>query len=163
MSAAQQSILPKTAPVPLTLVDGEIILVNGAVHPAIFWKGAVLLVFGVLLLLTAAANLGLLFIFLGVLVLGAAAIGRHFLALILTNRRVIIRHGFGFFTDTVELRLSQIESVETARMLTGQIFGYANVVITGTGNRATVVPYIANAAEFRRAIDGILLKREENL
>lgn len=43
----------------------------------------------------------------------------------------------------------------------GQIFGYANVIIMGTGRRYIRIPFVGNAIEFRRMYDELSLKRED--
>lgn len=141
------------------LVDGEEEIARAAIHPAIYWKGGVVLILGIYLLF-AVFNLGVLFTVVGLFMLGVAWMTRLYLMLVVTNRRVIIRHGIFIWVDTTEMRLSQIESVEMNRMLLGQLLGYGNLIITGTGNRSTLVPYVANPERLRRAVDEILLRRE---
>ncbi len=43
----------------------------------------------------------------------------------------------------------------------GQIFRYASVVITGTGRRIVIIPFVSNAAEFRGIISEILMRKED--
>lgn len=142
-----------------SLVEGEKVVAQAVIHPAIYWKGAAVLILGIVLLLTVF-NLGVLFFLVGLFMLGIEHLTRLYLMLVVTNRRVMIRHGIFIWVDTAEMRLSQIESIETNRMLLGQLLGYGSIIITGTGNRATLVPYVANAGAVRRAVDEILMQRE---
>ena len=64
--------------------------------------------------------------------------------------------------DVVDIRLSKIESIDLERMLPGHIFGYASVVVMGTGNRLIRVPYIGNAEFFRRYYNEMVLADEGN-
>ena len=142
------------------LTEGENVVAEGIIHWGIYWKGAVLMVVGLTMVLTPAANLGFFLVAVAGLVLGMAWLARYYLALILTNRRVMVRYGV-VNVDFVEMRFSQIESVETMRSLVARLLGFASVVVSGTGQRVVIVPYIANAGAFRQALNEILLKREE--
>lgn len=141
------------------LVEGEEIVVMAEIHPAIYWKGVAVVIFGILVAL-GAPLLGAFFGFVGLVMLAMAVLTKHFLLLALTNKRVLTRYGI-LQVDVVDIHFRNIESVETERMLPGQIFGYANIVITGSGNRYIRVPFVANAVQFRRAYDEISLARED--
>lgn len=142
------------------LIPGEVMIRRSRIHPGIYWKSIVVLCLGLFLTLKVV-NLGLLFLIVGAAMAGVAWVTQTNLMLVLTNRRVIVRVGLLFWTEAVELRLSQIESVEVERMIPGMVMGYGTVSITGTGQRITRVPYVADPNAFRQAIDEILLKREE--
>lgn len=141
------------------LVEGENVAVIAQIHPAIYWKGVAVVFFGFLVALIAPL-LGAFFGFVGLMMLALAILTKHFLLLVLTNKRVLTRYGV-LQVDVVDMHFRSIESVETERMLPGQIFGYANIVIMGTGQRYIRIPFVANALEFRRAYDEISLARED--
>lgn len=141
------------------LVPGEEILASSRIHPGIYWKSVAVLIVGFLLLFQVF-NLGILFLLIGGAMAFAAWVMQTNLMLVLTNRRVVVRQGLLFWTEGVELRLSQIESVELEKMIPGMIMGYGTVAVAGTGQRTARVPYVANAEHLRRAIDEILLRRE---
>lgn len=150
----------KTPPIPVRLVEGEELLRTAVIHPGIFWKSVVVLVIG-LIVLPLVTVLGIMILIVGALMAGIAWLAQGCLGMILTNRRVIIRRGMPLWFETVELRLSQIESVELMRMLPGALMGYGTVIITGTGSRVTGIPYVADAAGFRAVLDELLVKREK--
>lgn len=140
------------------LVDGEKLVYQARISLAIYWKSIVVLVFGVILLFMAF-NLGVFFTFIGLSMFAIAALTRYYLLLALTDRRVVVRSGI-LFLDIIQMRLSQIESVEVSWTIPGQIFNYGSIVVTGTGSRATIIPFISNPQAYRHALDEILLRRE---
>ncbi len=150
----------KDAATSAILVKGEELLLQAQIHPAIYWKPVAVLIFALLLALKVP-TLGALLGVAGLMMLATATLTKHFLLLALTNKRVLSRYGI-LQVDVVGIAFSKIESIETERMLPGQIFNYATVVIMGTGNRMIRIPFIGNATEFRRAYDEVTLKSEEN-
>lgn len=144
---------------PAFLLEGEQMIVQGRVHPAIFWKAVGVMGLAVVMLFKAFA-LGLFLCFVAAVMMALAALTRRYLVLILTDKRVIIRAGIAF-VELIEIRHSQIESVELFYTLPGQIFGYASVVVSGTGRRNVMVPFMENAVEFRRALEEMLIKRDD--
>jgi hypothetical protein len=141
------------------LLEGENLLVRGLIHPAIFWKAVAVLILAVILLIKAF-NLGLFMLLVAGIMIVMATLTQRYLVLILTDKRVIIRAGIAY-VELIEIRHSQIESVELSYTIPGQIFGYATVVVSGTGRRTVMVPYIENAVEFRKGLEEILMKRDE--
>ncbi len=137
------------------LVEGEEVILASRIHPAIYWKGTVVLLFGFFLAFSVW-ELGALLGVFGLLVLAHAIIKKHMLLLVLTNKRVLARYGV-LQVDVVNMHFDKIESLELERMLPGYLFGYSNVVIMGTGNRFIVVPYVANGPQFRKAFNEITL------
>lgn len=142
-----------------SLVPGEELIRSARIHPGIYWKSIVVLCFGLFVFLKVP-NLGILFLLIGAAMAGVAWIMQTNLMLVLTNRRIVVRQGLLFWTEGVELRLSQVESVELEKMIPGMIMGYGTIAIAGTGQRNARVPFVADPELFRRAIDDILLKRE---
>lgn len=134
-------------------------LVNMAViSGGIYWKSIAVFTLSVLMLFIAF-RLGIyLMIVAGVMFLLAYST-KYFLLLAATNKRIIMRYGI-LNLDVIQLRYSKIESVELAWSPLGQLLGYASVVITGTGSRVTVIPFIKNALEFRQGMNAELLARE---
>jgi hypothetical protein len=144
------------------LLEDEEVRLEATIHWGIYWKGTVLLVFALYLLLfvEGAYNLGIMFTGIAVIALILAWVTKYYLALVMTDRRTLARWGI-LHLDFVDMRYSQIESAEVSRSLMGRILGYGSVVLAGTGQRVVIVPYIGNAGEFRRALNEILLRREE--
>lgn len=144
------------------LVEGEEVVRVAYIHPAIYWKGGVLGVLTLLFLIIwpGAINLWLFLLLVAGILLATAAVTKHFLMLVLTNKRVLIRHGI-IQLEVIQIHHRKIESVELGWTLLGQLLGYASVVITGTGSRVAVVPWIANAPKFRKDMEAIILQIEE--
>ncbi len=142
------------------LVKGEEILLRAELHGALYWKSVAVLIFALMLGLMIP-TLGVLLGVVGALMLIVAILTQHFLLLAVTNKRVLARYGL-LQMDVVDIRLSKIESIDLERMLPGHIFGYANVVVMGTGQRLIRVPYIGNADKFRRFYNEMVLSEEGN-
>ncbi len=142
------------------LVKGEEVILRAELHGAIYWRSVAVLI-AALLLLLIAPPLGVLFGVVGFIMLCVAILTQHFLLLAVTNKRILARYGL-LQMDVVDIRLSKVESIDLERMLTGHIFGYANVVVMGTGQRLIRVPYIRNADAFRRYYNEMVLAEEGN-
>ncbi|MCB1783349.1 MAG: PH domain-containing protein [Alphaproteobacteria bacterium] len=142
------------------LVSGEEVLLVGKLHGAIYWKPVVILLFAMFVSLYVPM-FGLIFGFVGLISLCITVLIQHYLLLAVTNKRVLARYGL-LQMDVVDIRLSKIESIDLERMLPGHLFGYANVVVMGTGQRVIRIPYIANAESFRRFYNEMVLAEEGN-
>ena len=140
------------------LVKGEEVILRAELHGALYWKAVAVLIVAVLLSLIAY-QLGILLGIVGLIMLFVAILTNHFLLLAVTNKRILARYGL-LQMDVVDIRLSKIESIDLERMLAGHIFGYANVVVMGTGQRLIRVPYIRNADAFRRYYNEAVLAEE---
>lgn len=149
---------PQSRRIPLpndvSILPGEKIVKIARFHWGIYWKGLVVMAFAVLLLLTVR-NLGIFMVLVAGGMLGVAYMTKHYLLLVLTNKRLLIRSGL-IRMDTVQLAVDRIESVELERTIPGMIMGYASVVITGTGSRVMAVPFVENPHIFRRLTDEVI-------
>ena len=144
------------------LVNGEEVILRADLHGAIYWKSVAVLIVALLLtLFLQIPQLGILIGIVGVIMLCIAILTKHFLLLAITNKRVLARYGL-LQMDVVDIRLSKIESIDLEHMLPGHIFGYANVVVMGTGQRLIRVPYIRNSDAFRRYYNEMVLADEGN-
>lgn len=141
------------------MVSGEEVVLRAELHNAIYWKAVAVLGIAVLFLLFVAVPLGVLLLVVGAIMLILAIITKHYLLLAITNKRVLARYGL-LQMDVVDIRFSKIESIDLERMLPGHLFGYATVVVMGTGQRFIRIPFIANAEAFRRYHNEITLVRE---
>lgn len=161
MPAPSAAASVRPAPIPVRLVEGESILRVSLIHPGIYWKSVAVLLVGILVFLFVPV-LGAMILFVAACMAGIAWLARQYLGLVLTNRRIIIRRGMPLWSEMIEMRLSQIESVELMRMLPGALMGYATLLVTGTGSRITGVPYVADADAFRATLDELLARREKD-
>lgn len=142
----------------ISMTEDESFLTLARIHGAIYWKGVAMIIVGMLLLLTFAFSLGVFLIFVGVVMLVLAHLTRRYLLLAASDKRIFIRSGI-LYADMIEMRYSQIESIELGINPIGQIFGYGSVIITGTGQRRVIVPFIANAIAFRKIVNDILVDK----
>ncbi len=70
---------------------------------------------------------------------------------IVTNNRVIIKVGV-LKRSSLSMPLSKIESIEIDQTLVGQIFGFGNIHITGTGTATSKFEYLTAPGAFRQKI-----------
>jgi membrane protein YdbS with pleckstrin-like domain len=144
-----------------TLMEDEHVIHAATISRGIYWKGAFFAVIALLCLVSPGLlNLGVFFGVVAAVALIFAWLTKHYLLLVLTNRRVFIRHGI-IQLDTVEVRLNRIESLEVERPPMGRFLGmfgagYGRIVVSGTGSRVTIVPYIEDATAFRKSLDKIM-------
>ena len=144
------------------LRDGERLLSNARISNGIYWKSVAvcMLAFLVVLAVNSAWLLGAFLLFVAVVMACIAFLTKTILFLVLTDQRVLVRRGI-IKIDTLQLRLDSLESVEVQRTLVGQFLGYASVVITGVGSRFTIIPFVANAVEFRDLLDDKLFTKDK--
>ena len=142
------------------LVKGEEVILRAQVHKALYWRSVAVLIVS-LLLFFYIKPLAIIAGIVGAVMLCISILTQHYLLLVVTNKRVLARYGL-LQMDVVDIRLSKIESIDLERMLLGHIFGYANVVVAGTGMRIIRVPYIANSEVFRRFYNEMALADEGN-
>lgn len=142
----------------ITLGDDEALIAFAHIHGAIYWKSVAVLLFAIFLMLAVAMSLGLFFGLVGLIMLVMAHLTRRYLILAASDKRVFVRSGW-FYADMIELRYTQIESVEVGIMPIGQIFSYGNVVVTGTGQRRIIVPFVADSVQFRSKVNEILVNK----
>lgn len=140
------------------LVDGENVILRARIHGALYWKSIAVLIFSVLVGLIIP-QFGVLFMIVGAVMLCLSILTKHYLLLVITNKRVLARYGL-LQMDVVDIRLSKIESIDLERMLPGHVFGYANVVVMGTGQRMIRIPFIKNANDFRKFYNEMVLIEE---
>lgn len=141
------------------LVEGETIVLSAIIHPAIYWKACAVFAMALLVALFVAPELGLVLAVAAVGLTIQAVLLQKILMLTVTNKRILARYGI-LQIDVVDVHFDKIESIELERMLPGYLFGYANVVIMGTGNRYIVVPYVGNALAIRRAYNEQTLNKK---
>ncbi len=143
------------------LVSGEEIILRARLHGAIYWKAIAVLLVSIFVGFFLVPTLGIMLGVVGAIMLCIAILTQHYLLLAVTNKRVLARYGL-LQMDVVDIRLSKVESIDLERMLTGHLFGYASVVVMGTGQRVIRVPFIGNAEAFRRYYNEMVLAEEGN-
>jgi uncharacterized membrane protein YdbT with pleckstrin-like domain len=82
----------------------------------------------------------------------AALIERATSEFAVTNRRVIIKVGL-VARRTVELNLSQVESVGVDQSIFGRLLGYGTIIVRGSGGTYESFKAIAKPLAFRKAVN----------
>jgi len=91
---------------------------------------------------------------LGLVVLLAAIIKRQSSEFAVTNKRAMMKVGV-FSTRSVELLLNKIEAIAVHQGFGGRIFGYGDIVVTGSGGTKEVFSDIEAPLELRRAVQSV--------
>jgi len=68
-----------------------------------------------------------------------------------TNKRVIIKLGV-LSTRSLELLLSKVEAITVTQPLTGRLFGYGEIMVTGSGGTQERFDNIQSPLDFRQAV-----------
>jgi uncharacterized membrane protein YdbT with pleckstrin-like domain len=71
-----------------------------------------------------------------------------------TNKRVMMKAGV-LTTRSVELLLNKIEAIAVDQSLLGRLFGYGDIVVTGSGGTREAFSHIQSPLEFRRAVQSV--------
>ena len=88
---------------------------------------------------------------IGLLWVGAVHIRRQSSEFAVTNKRVVIKLGV-FTTRSVELLPSKVEGVTVEQDVWGKLFGYGDIVVTGSGGSKESFAGIQSPFQFRHAI-----------
>ena len=88
------------------------------------------------------------------LVLLPAFVRRQSSDFAVTNKRVMMKSGVTT-TRSVELLLNKIEAIAVDQSLLGRMFGYGNIVVTGSGGTREAFSHIQSPLEFRRAVQSV--------
>jgi uncharacterized membrane protein YdbT with pleckstrin-like domain len=90
----------------------------------------------------------------GLLLLLATFIKRQSSDFAVTNKRVMMKVGV-FSTRSIELVLNKIEAIAVNQSFIGRIFGYGDIVITGSGGTKEAFSHIQGPLAFRRAVQSV--------
>lgn len=145
---------------PVPLRNGERFLIQAQISSGIYWKTVAVFIVAALFGAFIAFELALFLSGVAMLMALFATVIREILMLVVTDQRVVVRVGT-ILIETIDLRLDKIESVELQRTLIGQILGYSSVIVTGTGSRLALVPFIANGPQVRAVLDDMLYQRDQ--
>lgn len=122
-----------------SLAPGETVLARGK-FPVVMWvmTWLALIVFGIIIV-------GTYIFFRNVIIMTTTDFA-------VTNRRVILKKGW-LNRQTYELAVESVEGVTLHQSIWARLFGYGNVIVTGTGEAIIRFPAMANPVAFRRAIE----------
>ncbi len=90
----------------------------------------------------------------GLVLLLATYIRRQSSDFAVTNKRVMMKVGV-FSTRSIELVLNKIEAIAVNQSFIGRIFGYGDIVITGSGGTKEAFSQIQGPLAFRRAVQSV--------
>jgi uncharacterized membrane protein YdbT with pleckstrin-like domain len=91
---------------------------------------------------------------IGLLILLATYIKRQSSDFAVTNKRVMMKVGV-FSTRSIELVLNKVEAIAVNQSLTGRIFGYGDIIVTGSGGTKEAFSHIQGPLAFRRAVQSV--------
>jgi len=91
---------------------------------------------------------------LALLILIATYIKRQSSDFAVTNKRVMMKVGV-FSTRSIELVLNKVEAIAVNQSLMGRIFGYGDIVVTGSGGTKEAFSHIQGPLAFRRAVQSV--------
>lgn len=143
-----------------SLSNDEHVIYSTRLSKRIFWKPFVLSVIALVVAFVfsgVAAEYGpyLFWALIAVaILLLVSPFTKYFLSkYVLTNQRVIIRHGF-LTRTTYEMILEKIESISVNQSLSDRlIWGSGTLVITGTGGTKEDFPNVGNAIAFQEHLN----------
>jgi uncharacterized membrane protein YdbT with pleckstrin-like domain len=91
---------------------------------------------------------------LGLLLLLGAVVKRQSSDFAVTNKRVMMKVGV-FSTRSIELLLNKVEAIAVNQSFIGRLFGYGDIVVTGSGGTKEAFSRIQGPLEFRRAVQSV--------
>lgn len=138
------------------LMQDEQIRYSTKLHWIIFIFPILLIVIGICLALvfslhSAALIFGTLFFLVGILLGVPRLITYKTSEFAVTNKRVLIKVGF-IKRHSLELLLQKVEGIGVDQDISGRIFGYGTIIVTGTGGTKEPFKKIANPLEFRKQV-----------
>ena len=94
---------------------------------------------------------GALLLMAAVIVLAIGLIRGNATEVAVSNKRVLIKHGF-VARKSIEVLLAKIESIGVNESVAGRMLGYGSVIVRGTGGTFETFNTIAHPNEFRRQV-----------
>lgn len=91
------------------------------------------------------------FVLLGAIMLGLAYIKQISTELVITNHRVIAKHGY-ISTTSYELMMTKVEGATIDQSIWGRIWGYGTLMVKGTGGGISPIDHVANPYLFHTSL-----------
>ena len=135
------------------LLPGETVVQRARLHWIVFLKAIVVAVVG-LAVLVIQPLVGGVIVGIGLLMALPPWLERTTSEFGVTSKRVIIKVGL-IQRRTLELLIRQVEAISVNQSLTGRIFNFGTITLTGTGGVRETFHNIANPLEFRRSIQSL--------
>ena len=158
----------------------ESIAYSAQLHWIIYKFGAIITLLGVLfgqyatwpvekLLGEDASNLiskPVMYVSVGLIALGAFQLLAAFIRqisteLVITDQRVIAKHGF-ISTTSYELMLTKVEGATIEQTIMGRILGYGTLMVKGTGGGISPIDHVADPYRFHSHLMNVLHDVHEN-
>jgi uncharacterized membrane protein YdbT with pleckstrin-like domain len=135
------------------LLPGEEVVQRARLHWIVFVKATVVALIG-LALVFIQPIVGVVVIGVGVIMAVPPWLERLTSEFGVTSRRVIIKVGL-FQRRTLELLIRQVEAISVDQSVTGRLFNFGTITLTGTGGVRETFHNISNPLEFRRSIQSL--------
>lgn len=140
------------------LMLGEQIRYHTRLHWIVFVSPIFLIVIGFAFSMSMCSHtmaalviLGSLFFFVGIVFGVFRFIAYKSSEFAVTNKRVLIKIGF-IRRHSLELLLHKVEGIGVDQDISGRIFGYGTITVTGTGGTKEPFKNIENPLEFRKQV-----------
>jgi hypothetical protein len=146
------------------LLEGETVTFRTRLHwrlyvPSVLAEVLVMLPIAIALIVYHYAIWAVLPPAIGAIPVLAAHFRRRGSEFAVTNKRVMIKLGVTS-TRSLELLLSKVEGIAVNQDMGGKVFGYGDIVVTGSGGTRETFAGIQRPLEFRRAIQAATDARE---
>ena len=146
------------------LLDGEVVTFRTHLHwrlyvPPVLAALLLMLPAAIVLIVNHLAPWALLPLAIGAMFVFAAHLKRQASEFAVTNKRVMIKLGVTT-TRSLELLLSKVEGIAVHQDMGGKMFGYGDIIVTGSGGTKEAFAGIQQPLEFRRAIQAATDARE---
>ena len=136
------------------LLPGETIVQRTRLHWIVFVKAAAVFIAGLALLYFEPRTIGLVVAAIGLVMAIPPWLQRWTSEFGVTSKRVIIKVGL-IQRNTIELLIRQVEAISVDQSLSGRIFNFGTITLTGTGGVKGTFRNIGNPLEFRRSIQSL--------
>lgn len=96
------------------------------------------------------------YVAIGLIALGAFQLVASFIRqisteLVITDRRIIAKHGF-ISTTSYELMMTKVEGATIEQSILGRILGYGTLMVKGTGGGISPIDHVAEPYRFHAAL-----------
>jgi uncharacterized membrane protein YdbT with pleckstrin-like domain len=135
------------------LLPGEAVVQRARLHWIVFVKAIAVVVVG-LAVVVIQPLVGAIIVGLGLIMALPPWLQRATSEFGVTSKRVIIKVGL-IQRRTLELLIRQVEAISVDQSLTGRLFNFGTITLTGTGGVRETFHNIANPLEFRRSIQSL--------
>ena len=136
------------------LLPGETVVRRTHLHWIVFLKAAAVVVVGLALLYFEPRTIGLIVIGIGLVLAVPPLLERTTSEFGVTSKRVIVKVGL-IQRRTLELLIRQVEAIAVDQSLSGRMFNFGTITLTGTGGVRETFKNIADPLEFRRSIQSL--------